>query len=146
MDTREFTDAYGVDIVYDVHPAEGTPRGVVQLLHGVGEHAGRYGALIAALTGAGFHVYADAVQQLHHAAGCPLGGMDVVDDVDTVGIGELTGIHHAASLPTTRRGCLPGQGVADREGDVAVGHLVAADPVGGRAHAHRRRTRGTRPR
>ncbi|MEU4014780.1 alpha/beta hydrolase [Microbacterium sp. NPDC028030] len=59
MDTREFTDAYGVDIVYDVHPAEGTPRGVVQLLHGVGEHAGRYGALIGALTGAGFHVYAD---------------------------------------------------------------------------------------
>ena len=59
MDTREFTDAYGVDIVYDVHPAEGTPRGVVQLLHGVGEHAGRYGALIGALTAAGFHVYAD---------------------------------------------------------------------------------------
>ncbi|MFK0240120.1 alpha/beta fold hydrolase [Microbacterium sp. NPDC090281] len=59
MDTREFTDAYGVDIVYDVHSAEGTPRGVVQLLHGVGEHAGRYGALIAALTAAGFHVYAD---------------------------------------------------------------------------------------
>ncbi|WP_337002102.1 MULTISPECIES: alpha/beta hydrolase [unclassified Microbacterium] len=59
MDTREFTDAYGVDIVYDVHPAEGTPRGVVQLLHGVGEHAGRYHALIAALTAAGFHVYAD---------------------------------------------------------------------------------------
>ena len=59
MDTREFTDAYGVDIVYDVHPAQGTPRGVVQLLHGVGEHAGRYGTLIAALTAAGFHVYAD---------------------------------------------------------------------------------------
>lgn len=59
MDTREFTDAYGVDIVYDVHRAEGSPRGVVQLLHGVGEHAGRYAALIAALTAAGFHVYAD---------------------------------------------------------------------------------------
>ncbi|MGW9157157.1 alpha/beta fold hydrolase [Microbacterium sp. NPDC055665] len=58
-DTREFTDAHGVAIVYDVHPAAGTPRGVVQLLHGVGEHAGRYGALIGALTGAGFHVYAD---------------------------------------------------------------------------------------
>lgn len=57
--TSEFTDARGVVIVYDVHPAEGTPRGVVQLLHGVGEHAGRYGALIAALTGAGFTVYAD---------------------------------------------------------------------------------------
>ena len=58
-DTREFTDAHGIAIVYDVHPAEGTPRGVVQLLHGVGEHAGRYGVLAAALTGAGFTVYAD---------------------------------------------------------------------------------------
>lgn len=58
-DTREFTDAHGIAIVYDVHPATGAARGVVQLLHGVGEHAGRYGALIAALTGAGFHVYAD---------------------------------------------------------------------------------------
>ena len=58
-DTREFTDADGIAIVYDVHPAVGDARGVVQLLHGVGEHAGRYGALIAALAGAGFIVYAD---------------------------------------------------------------------------------------
>ncbi|WP_417508963.1 alpha/beta fold hydrolase [Microbacterium sp.] len=57
--TSEFTDAHGVTIVYDVHAAEGTPRAVVQLLHGVGEHAGRYGALIDALTGAGYIVYAD---------------------------------------------------------------------------------------
>ncbi|MGV9193763.1 alpha/beta hydrolase [Microbacterium sp. MC2] len=55
----EFTDAHGIAIVYDVHPAQTTPRGVVQLLHGVGEHAGRYGALIASLTAAGFTVYAD---------------------------------------------------------------------------------------
>lgn len=58
-DTREFTDSYGIAIVYDVYPAQGTPRAVVQLLHGVGEHAGRYGALIEALTGAGYTVYAD---------------------------------------------------------------------------------------
>lgn len=58
-DTREFTDAHGIVIVYDVHPAVGDARGVVQLLHGVGEHAGRYRTLIAALTGAGFIVYAD---------------------------------------------------------------------------------------
>lgn len=57
--TREFTDAHGIAIVYDVHPAAGEPRGIVQLLHGVGEHAGRYGRLIDALTGAGFTVYAD---------------------------------------------------------------------------------------
>ena len=58
-ETREFTDAHGIAIVYDVHPAAGEARGVVQLLHGVGEHAGRYGTLIGALTAAGFHVYAD---------------------------------------------------------------------------------------
>ncbi|WP_417563430.1 alpha/beta fold hydrolase [Microbacterium sp.] len=55
----EFTDAHGIAIVYDVHPARGAARGVVQLLHGVGEHAGRYGALIDALTADGFTVYAD---------------------------------------------------------------------------------------
>lgn len=55
----EFIDAHGVAIVYDVHEAAGEPRGVVQLAHGVGEHAGRYGALIDALTAAGWIVYAD---------------------------------------------------------------------------------------
>lgn len=55
----EFIDAHGVAIVYDVHPAQGEPRGVVQLLHGVGEHAGRYAELAGVLTAAGFTVYAD---------------------------------------------------------------------------------------
>ncbi len=55
----EFTDAHGITIVYDVYPAVGDARGVVQLAHGVGEHAGRYGAVIRALTEAGFTVYAD---------------------------------------------------------------------------------------
>ncbi|MDL5351772.1 lysophospholipase [Microbacterium sp. zg-YB36] len=55
----EFIDAHGIAIVYDVHPARTEPRAAVQLLHGVGEHAGRYGALIAALTDAGYIVYAD---------------------------------------------------------------------------------------
>ncbi|WP_396640974.1 alpha/beta fold hydrolase [Microbacterium sp.] len=55
----EFIDAHGVAIVYDVHPATTAPRAVVQLLHGVGEHAGRYGTLIAQLTANGYIVYAD---------------------------------------------------------------------------------------
>lgn len=54
----EFTDAHGVAIVYDVHPAETQARAVVQLLHGVGEHAGRYAKLTEALTAAGYTVYA----------------------------------------------------------------------------------------
>lgn len=55
----EFIDAHGIRIVYDIHPAVGDPRGVVQLLHGVGEHAGRYAVLARALAEAGFTVYAD---------------------------------------------------------------------------------------
>lgn len=55
----EFVDDHGVTIVYDVHEARTTPRGVVQLLHGVGEHAGRHQRVIEALTEAGFVVYAD---------------------------------------------------------------------------------------
>lgn len=57
--TAEFTDTYGVKIVYDKHEATAPVRGVIQLLHGVGEHAGRYGEVIGKLTAAGFTVYAD---------------------------------------------------------------------------------------
>lgn len=57
--TLEYTDSRGIAIVYDVHDAVTEPRAVVQLLHGVGEHAGRYGALIDALTAEGYKVYAD---------------------------------------------------------------------------------------
>jgi alpha-beta hydrolase superfamily lysophospholipase len=55
----EFIDADGIAIVYDVHPAASDPRAVVQLLHGVGEHAGRYARLVEALTADGYAVYAD---------------------------------------------------------------------------------------
>lgn len=55
----EYTDAHGIAIVYDIHPATTTPRAVVQLLHGVGEHAGRYASVIDALTAGGYTVYAD---------------------------------------------------------------------------------------
>jgi len=55
----QFTDVRGVPIVYDVYAAHGTPRAVVQLAHGYGEHAGRYTRLIDELTDRGFTVYAD---------------------------------------------------------------------------------------
>ncbi|WP_119696491.1 alpha/beta fold hydrolase [Microbacterium halotolerans] len=55
----EFIDDRGVVIVYDVYEPRAEPRGVVHLLHGVGDHAGRYAHVIDALTAAGFVVYAD---------------------------------------------------------------------------------------
>lgn len=54
----EFIDAHGIAIVYDVYPAK-SPRAVVQLAHGVGEHAGRYAAVIESLVANGYSVYAD---------------------------------------------------------------------------------------
>jgi len=72
----EFIDAHDITIYYDVHPAQVEPRAIVQLLHGVGEHAGRYGGLIAALTGAGYIVYA-ADHRGHGRTGMAQHGGDV---------------------------------------------------------------------
>ena len=49
----------GADIhIYRWLP-DGAPRGVVQIAHGLAEHAARYGRLAGALTGQGLAVYAD---------------------------------------------------------------------------------------
>ncbi|GGD30170.1 alpha/beta hydrolase [Microbacterium faecale] len=54
-----FVDHLGTRIHYDVASPAGTPRGAVHVLHGVGEHAGRYAALLEALAAAGWVAYAD---------------------------------------------------------------------------------------
>lgn len=53
-----YTDAHGVEITYYVWPVA-QPRAVVQVAHGVGEHALRYVELAEALNAAGYSVYAD---------------------------------------------------------------------------------------
>jgi alpha-beta hydrolase superfamily lysophospholipase len=70
---------------------DGPVRGVVQITHGMGEHALRYGHLAATLTAAGFAVYAQD-HRGHGATGTPGGGEQgaigadgwaaLVDDVD----------------------------------------------------------------
>ncbi len=54
----QFTDEYGISIHYYEWTVD-SPRGVVQIAHGLGEHAGRYAELAAALNSAGYSVYAD---------------------------------------------------------------------------------------
>ncbi len=53
-----YADAAGIEITYDVYPVD-DPRGVVQIAHGVGEHAGRYRHLAEHLNADGYTVYAD---------------------------------------------------------------------------------------
>jgi alpha-beta hydrolase superfamily lysophospholipase len=55
---REFSADDGLRIFFDVYAAD-RPRAVVQLAHGVGEHAGRYRPLAEHLVGEGYRVYAD---------------------------------------------------------------------------------------
>ena len=54
----EYTDDYGVVITYYEWLVE-KPHAIVQLLHGVGEHARRYEKLIGELNAAGYSVVAD---------------------------------------------------------------------------------------
>jgi len=52
-----FTDTWGVELTYDVYPVS-QARAVVLLVHGIGEHAGRYTHVAAAFNSAGYSVYA----------------------------------------------------------------------------------------
>ena len=55
---HSFTDALGVEIFYYVWAAP-NPKGVLQLTHGLGDHALRYEQVAADLVAAGYTVYAD---------------------------------------------------------------------------------------
>jgi alpha-beta hydrolase superfamily lysophospholipase len=55
---RTFTDNEGIDITFYEWPVAKS-KGVVQLVHGLGEHARRYDHVAAAFNRAGYSVYAD---------------------------------------------------------------------------------------
>lgn len=55
---RTFNDAFGVQITFYEWPVADA-KGIVQLAHGLGEHARRYDHVAAAFNRAGFSVYAD---------------------------------------------------------------------------------------
>ena len=76
-----------------INRAKGTPRGVIQINHGIAEHAARYARFAEALAARGFHVYAhdhrghggttapDAPQGIF---GRPEGGAKLIADIDAV--------------------------------------------------------------
>ncbi len=54
-----FVDSYGVTIHYHRWSPRGEPRAIIQLAHGLGEHALRYDGLVTRLVKEGFEVWAD---------------------------------------------------------------------------------------
>jgi alpha-beta hydrolase superfamily lysophospholipase len=54
-----FTSEDGIEIAYYRWRAEGKASGIVQIAHGMGEHAFRYAHVAEALNQAGFHVFAN---------------------------------------------------------------------------------------
>jgi alpha-beta hydrolase superfamily lysophospholipase len=55
---RNFKDDFGVEIMFYEWPVA-EPKAVIQIAHGLGEHARRYDQMAATLNKAGFSVYAD---------------------------------------------------------------------------------------
>jgi alpha-beta hydrolase superfamily lysophospholipase len=55
---RFFKDDFGVEIMFYEWPVA-EPKAVIQIAHGLGEHARRYDAMAATMNKAGFSVYAD---------------------------------------------------------------------------------------
>ena len=55
---RSFKDDFGVEIIFYEWPVV-TPKAIIQMAHGLGEHARRYDNMAAVLNRAGFSVYAD---------------------------------------------------------------------------------------
>jgi alpha-beta hydrolase superfamily lysophospholipase len=75
MITTEFTDTHGVAITYDVYSVP-TPRAVVQIMHGLGDHAGRYKHVAEALNSAGYSAYVPD-QRVHGRTGVKQFGGDL---------------------------------------------------------------------
>ena len=77
---RTFTDSYDVEATLYVWVAK-KPRGIVQLVHGLGDHARRYDALAEFLVSKGFTVYAD------DATLAQPGSLDFAADIQCVPVG-----------------------------------------------------------
>jgi alpha-beta hydrolase superfamily lysophospholipase len=73
MDETTFTmtAADGTEVTVDRYSPDGEPKAIVQIAHGMGEHARRYRRLAAALTGAGYVVYANDHRGHGRTAGTP---------------------------------------------------------------------------
>ena len=97
-------DEDGIDIHLSRWDPAGDARGVVQLLHGRAEHAGRYARLAGALTASGFVVYADD-HRGHGRTGLATGGLGMMGPGGQDGV--LAGVRAVARHITSEQAGLP---------------------------------------
>ncbi len=92
------------------------PRGIVQIAHGMGEHAGRYRRLAGALTDAGYVVYADD----HRGHGRTAGSVERLGDFGPGGWPGL--MSDIGQLASVARSEFPGLPL------VMIGHSMGSLP------------------
>jgi alpha-beta hydrolase superfamily lysophospholipase len=87
---RTYTDAEGIDITFYEWPVA-QPKGCVQLVHGLGEHARRYDHVAAALNRAGYSVYADD-HRGHGATGLRMTAEGITKKQGNLGPGGMAAV------------------------------------------------------
>ena len=87
-----WTAGDGTRLALRRHPARGTPRGAVILVHGFGEHAGRYGHVAEWLALRGLAVFAADLGSL----------IEVVNRFGSYFYGSILGVFLLAMIPRTR--------------------------------------------
>jgi alpha-beta hydrolase superfamily lysophospholipase len=99
-----FNSEDGIEIAYYRWRAEGKPAGIVQIAHGMGEHALRYGHVAEALNQAGYHVFAND----HRGHGRSAPSRESLGDFGAAGWnGLVADMVMLTRLARTREGRLP---------------------------------------
>jgi alpha-beta hydrolase superfamily lysophospholipase len=87
---RTYTDAEGIDITFYEWPVA-QPKGFIQLVHGLGEHARRYDHVAAALNRAGFSVYASDLRG-HGVTGMRMKAEGTTKNLGNLGPGGMSAV------------------------------------------------------
>ena len=88
MQSQTVVAADGVRLHVGLWPATGAAHGLVQIVHGLGEHVGRYAGVAAALNAANWHV-AGHDQRGHGRSGGARGGLPCSDAL----LADLAAVH-----------------------------------------------------
>ena len=112
--TFSFTADDGTEVAAYRWTGDRDPRGIVQIAHGMGEHAARYRRLAEAFTDAGYVVFADD----HLGHGRTAGSLDGLGDLGPGGWPALVGA--VRQLSGIARGEFPGLPL------VVVGHSMGS--------------------